>query len=337
MAASLGVSRLTHSLGQSSFNPLACQPGRLDATPAAFLPSWQLAQAVVTCTHRHGLSIDALTEPRGSMMDAIDRLFGGFETHAPDEIRAAVRDGADPVTPIRGKAPIYWLVEMYTRSPRFGACLRVMMDMGAELNDSLLEAILMDDAVRLGETLSESPSELERSLSLACAYTSLRGVSALHVCSEFNCTNAARVLLDAGMHVDTRATTDENGLGGQTPLFHAVNSNRKYCRPMMELLVEAGANIDVRLKGLIWGGGFDWETVVFDVTPISYAQCGLFPQFHRREQDVYANIEFLMRRGYGGAIQIANVPNKYVDEGFDLAAARAGQAAEHPDPPSENP
>lgn len=44
---------------------------------------------------------------------------------------------------------------------------------------------------------------------------------------------------------------------------------------------------------LLWGEAMPWETIVFDAIPISYAQCGLFRQFHREERDVYDNIAFL--------------------------------------------
>jgi len=105
--------------------------------------------------------------------------------------------------------------------------------------------------------------------------------------------------------VNARAEFDGDGLGGQTAVFHAVNSNGNYCRPVMELLVEAGADLDVRLKGLVWGMGFAWETTIFDVTPISYAQCGLYFQFHRKEQNVYGNIAYLWRNKYGSEIKCA--------------------------------
>ncbi|HET7105328.1 MAG TPA: hypothetical protein VFI38_00850 [Candidatus Acidoferrum sp.] len=75
-------------------------------------------------------------------------------------------------------------------------------------------------------------------------------------------------LLDAGHPIDDAAAIDANGFGSHTPLFHTVNSNRNYCRPMMELLVGAGASLDVRLKGLVWGSGFEWETTILDVTPL---------------------------------------------------------------------
>ena len=57
-----------------------------------------------------------------------------------------------------------------------------------------------------------------------------------------------------------------------TPIFHTVNSNFNHCRPAMEMLVDAGADSDVRVKMLLWGESMTWETAVYDVTPISYAQ-----------------------------------------------------------------
>jgi hypothetical protein len=241
-------------------------------------------------------------------MAASDDLLIAFEYHSPEKIRAALDAGASPTGLIRGKRPIDWLIEMYTRSARFAGCMRVMLDAGATVGDDLLEAILLDDAAGL-------PAATDRRFHLECAYTSLRGVSALHIAAEYNSVECARVLLEAGIDIDVRAEVDADGLGGHTPLFHTVNSNGNHCRPMMELLVEAGANLDVRLEGLRWGGGFEWETVVFDVTPVSYAQCGLYAQFHRREEDVYSNIDYLYRRRFGQPAPSRNIPNAYVARG----------------------
>ena len=264
-------------------------------------------------------------------MKIANDLLGAFETHSPEEIRAALAKGADSCALIGGKTPIRQLIEMYTRSSRFAECLRVMLDAGGKFDDPFLEALLLDDTGCLREILATSPNEIRRTLHLDCAYTSLQGVSALHLCAEYNSVECARALLDTGMDVDTPAEIDENGFGGQTALFHAVNSNRNHCRPMMELLVEAGAALDIRLKGLRWGRGCEWETTVYDVSPISYAQCGLYPQFHRREQDVYANIAYLFRNRHGSELRAANVPNKYVAGSFDLGAARRGQQPESND------
>jgi hypothetical protein len=239
-------------------------------------------------------------------------LLGAFEDHSPDGIRGALAAGVSPTEPIKGKRPIDTLIEMYLRSPRFAECLRVMMEAGAAIGDPLLEAILLDDDAGLRELLSRSSESLHRKLNLLCAFTCCRGVSALHICAEFNSTRCARVLLDAGADPNAPATRDRDGLGGQTPIFHTVNSIFNYCRPMMEMLVDAGAALDVRAKALLWGESMDWETVVYDVTPISYAQSGLYRQFHRLEKDVYSNIECLYGRLYGTPPRSRNVPNKYL-------------------------
>ena len=240
-----------------------------------------------------------------------DDLLVAFEYHSPDHIREALRAGASATAPIKGKSPIMSLVEMYTRSAKFIPCMRVMMEAGASLGDPYLEALLLDDAA----ALREHRFAIGRRFVLECTYTSLRGVSALHVAAEYNSVNCIRTLLELGLDVNARADVDAERLGGHTALFHTVNSNGNYCRPAMELLVEAGADLALKLEGLVWAGGFDWETVVYDVTPLSYAQCGLYKQFHRKEEHVYGNIEYLYRARHGVSPRIRNVPNKYLADG----------------------
>jgi hypothetical protein len=235
-----------------------------------------------------------------------------FEVHSPDGIRKALAAGASAVDPIGGKKPIDILIEMYLRSARFADCLRVMLDAGAVIEDSLIQAVLLDDDAALRRLASAPGQRLDRMLDLVCTFTPCTGVSALHLCAEFNSVRCATELMNAGLDVNARAAIDADGFGGQTPLFHAVNSNLNYCRPVMELLVDAGADVDVRLKGLVWGRGFDWETTLFDVTPMSYAQCGLYRQFHRREEDIFDNIAVLYRKRYGTEPPVRNVPNRYL-------------------------
>jgi ankyrin repeat protein len=247
-------------------------------------------------------------------MAATDDLVLAFELHSAKGIREALDAGADPHSSIGGKTPIQILAEMYNRSPRFVECLRLMLDEGATFQDPALEAVLLDDDDRLRKLVSASPDTLNRRLSMDCAFTPLQGVSPLHVCAEYNSVNCARFTLEKGVSVDVRADIDSNGLGGQSPLFHAVNSNHNNCRRVMELLVEAGADLGIRLQALVWGLGFEWETIIFDVTPISYAQCGLYSQFHRPEAFVYSNISYLYQMRYGHPPPIRNVPNKYLQD-----------------------
>jgi ankyrin repeat protein len=237
---------------------------------------------------------------------------GAFEEHSPESIRQALAAGASATKPINGKAPIDYLIDGYLRSRQFGACLRMLLDAGASIDDPLLEAVLLDDDSAAQRLLSTPGQDLNRKFRIPSAFTSCAGVTALHICAEFNCVRCARVLLQAGADPNAPADIDADGFGGQTPIFHAVNSIFNYCRPMLELLVDAGASLDVRVKGLIWGPGADWETLVLDVTPISYAQCGLYTQFQRKEQDVYSNLGYLYRRRHGSILPVRNVPNRYL-------------------------
>jgi hypothetical protein len=241
-----------------------------------------------------------------------DDYLGAFEEHSPEGIRAALAAGASATALINGKTPIVYFIEGYLRSSQFATCLRVLLDAGASIDDPWLKAILLDDAPALQALLSTPGQDLNRKFHVSCAFTSCEGVTALHICAEFNSIRCAQVLIKAGADVNAAAETDKDGFGGQTPIFHAVNSILNYCRPMMELLADSGADLNVRLKGLRWGIGADWETLLLDVTPISYAQCGLYAQFHRREQDVYSNLSFLYRKWNGGTLPIRNVPNKYL-------------------------
>jgi ankyrin repeat protein len=147
---------------------------------------------------------------------------------------------------------------------------------------------------------------------MVSTFTPLIGASLLHVAAEFGNAKAARVLLEMGADVHARASFDEYGLNGHTPLFHTVNSNDNRSASVLRLLLDAGARPDVRLQGVTWGKGFEWETTCFDVSPVSYAQLGLLPQMHRREMDVYANIKLLLEASGRKVPPLDNVPNRYL-------------------------
>ena len=242
-------------------------------------------------------------------------LLEAFEVHSPGAIERALAAGVSAVDPIRGRKPVDHLIEAYLRSCRFAECLRIMLNAGAEVGDPLLEAVLLDDSSRLARLIAESPRRVHQKLDLLTAFTSCRGVTALHVCSEFNSVDCARVLLENGADVNALADRDAQGLGGQTPIFHAVNSILNYCRPVMELLVQAEADLQINVRSLLWGESMSWETVLYDVNPISYAQCGLYRQFHRKEEDVYDNVQYLYHSKYGADVVLRNVPNRYLVQG----------------------
>jgi ankyrin repeat protein len=235
-----------------------------------------------------------------------------FELHSPDQVRAALDAGLDPRAPVRGKSLVNWLTEMYSRSENFAPCLRVLLDRGAVLDDPLIAPVLLNDAESLAAALRSNPALLGHRTTMVSAFTPLAGASLLHVAAEYGHLDAARVLIDMGADVNARAAVDDHGLNGHTPLFHTVNSICNVSAPIMRLLLEAGASVDIPLRGITWGKGFEWETTLFDVTPVSYAQFGLLPQVHRSEREIYDNIRLLLEASGRTIPPLDNIPNRYL-------------------------
>lgn len=69
-------------------------------------------------------------------------LINAFETHSLEEIQGILDVGLDPRALIRGKSPVHWLTEMYTRSDRFPDCLRLLLDRGAVLDDPVIAPVI---------------------------------------------------------------------------------------------------------------------------------------------------------------------------------------------------
>jgi ankyrin repeat protein len=242
------------------------------------------------------------------MPTAEDDFLGAVEVHSVDGLAAVLDAGLDVRASIRGKSLINWLTEMYLRSNRFADCLRLLLDRGAVLDDPAIAPVLIDDA----DGVRANPSLVTHRMTLVSAFTPLDGATMLHVAAEYGNANAAQALIEAGAEVNATAAVDEFGLNGQTPLFHTVNSILNYSEPILRLLLDAGAKVDVRLAGIVWGRGFEWETTLFDVTPISYAQFGLLPQVHRKEREIYEIARRLLDASNRQIPPLDNVPNRYL-------------------------
>jgi ankyrin repeat protein len=239
-------------------------------------------------------------------------LFLGFETHSTEKIQEALAAGIDVNALIDGKTPLTWLVEMYLRSPKFSDCVRCLMQAGARCADTTLLAVLLNDAELLGAELRKNPSLVDHQVDIRCAFTPLLGASLLHVAAEYGLVRAAATLLEAGADVEAKAAVDDYGFNGHTPIFHTVCQRSNHCQPVLRLLLEHGAKASVRLAGITWGKSFEWETTIFDATPISYAQAGLLPQIGRDERDLYENIRLLAKASGRVLPEELNVPNKYL-------------------------
>jgi hypothetical protein len=239
-------------------------------------------------------------------------LIVAFELHSVEQIRAALDAGVDVRAPIKGKSPVNWLTEMYSRGDDFPQCLQLLLDRGAVLDDPVVAPVLLNDAEGVASAIRARPSLLDHRTTMISAFTPLVGASLLHAAAEYGNASVARVLIELGADVSATASVDEHGLNGHTPIFHTVNSSHNRSAPILQMLLDAGAKSDIAVRGITWGKGFEWETTLFDVTPISYAQFGLLPQVHRAEGDIYDNIKRLLAAAGRPVPPLANVPNRYL-------------------------
>lgn len=245
-------------------------------------------------------------------MDYMEELIGQIELHSVNGIRECFENGIDPNEDFRGEPLIYELTSEYTRTPRFKDCVQVFVDYGLEFDDRALLAVLLDDVVMLQESLGRDPGLISKKYTLRCAYTPLHEATLLHICAEFNHVSSAEILIKAGADINSAAGWDEFGFGGQTPIFHTVNQNSNNSAAMMNFLLSHAADLAITVPGLIWGRGYEWETLIPAVNPISYAMMGLLPQVHRNEKSTSEVVAKLLKHRYGIDYTPPNVPNAYL-------------------------
>lgn len=244
--------------------------------------------------------------------ELVDDIMYQFEIHSVEGIKKCFSEGLDPNDHGNELPLLLELVSMYTRSRRFKDCVQAFVDAGLQWNDDLLISILTNNATALEEILQDDPVNVHKKYTLRSTYAPLEDASLLHICAEFNHVDCAKVLVKHGADIEASAGKDEYGFGGQTPIFHTVNQNTHQSADMLEYLLSLGTNLQITVAGIVWGKGFEWETLIPSVNPISYAMMGLLPQMHRNEKTIADTVSLLLRHGYGIEYKAANVPNKYL-------------------------
>jgi hypothetical protein len=245
-------------------------------------------------------------------MDYLKKIRIAFEIHSVDEIKECFENGISPNLVINGKPLIYDLINMYTRGPLFKKCIKLFVDYGLEFDDKVLLSVLLDDPTQLDILLTSDKEALMKKYSLDCTFTPLYQVSLLHICAEYNHLACAKILVKHNADINSKAGLDENGFGGQSPIFHTVNQDSNKCIDVMHFLISQKANLTCTVKGLVWGKGYEWETFIPSVNPISYAMMGLLRQFQRTESQIYEVVSVLMKEQYGIEYRASNIPNKYL-------------------------
>ena len=245
-------------------------------------------------------------------MDRLAALINHIELHSVEGISSCFAGGINPNECFRNEPLIYELTSEYTRSPRFKDCVKAFVDHGLEFDDKLLLAVLLDNAAELTQLLEKNPEAISKKYSLRCAYTPLYEVTLLHICAEYNHVACAEVLVNYGADINAVAGVDEHGFGGQTPIFHTVNQNNNQSADMLHFLLTKDVAIRITVPGLIWGKGYEWETLIPAVNPINYAMMGLLPQMHRDEATISDVVKLLLQYTFEINYTPGNVPNAYL-------------------------
>ena len=245
-------------------------------------------------------------------MDYLKKLIHAIELHSVEGIKACFENGINPNDFYRNEPLIYELTSEYTRTSRFKDCVRVFMAYGLKFDDSALLAVLSDDADALEAHVKIHPETVTKHYTLRCAYTPLQEATLMHICAEFNHLSCAEVLVRHGADIDAKAGVDAYGFGGQTPVFHTVNQNSNHSIDMLQYLLSKSVDLKLTVAGLIWGKGYEWETFIPAVNPVSYAMMGLLPQMHRDEATISGVVSLLLKSAYGIDYTSSNVPNAYL-------------------------
>jgi hypothetical protein len=202
-------------------------------------------------------------------------IFAPCEAMAPVALKWLLDHGANPNPSNRGSALDY-LIATYSRSPNLTACIDLLLEAGGVTKYDVpgVLDLLRGRTEQLAVQLDADPELVNRRFpelsfgNTAARRLTLIGATLLHVAAEFCNLEAAMLLLDRGAQVNAPATVDEAGVGGQTPLFHAVSQNNDLGLPVAQLLMERGADLSLRAR---LPGHYERYDEVVECTPLGYA------------------------------------------------------------------
>lgn len=207
-------------------------------------------------------------------------IFAPCETVEPKPIKWLLDHGANPncANPNR-KYPgtaLDYVIATYGRSPQLGACIDILLDAGgiSKYNEPSVLDLLRGRLDLLAEHLDADPTLVHRRFPdldfgvTGARRLTLQGATLLHVAAEYGNLEAATLLLNRGADVNVRAPVEDSGLGGQTPIFHAVTQYSDWGLRVAQFLVERGADLSVRVK---LPGHYERPSEVVECTPLGYA------------------------------------------------------------------
>lgn len=211
-------------------------------------------------------------------------IFAPCETVDFVALKWLLEHGANPNCDRAGRkysgTSLDYVIGTYSRSEQLRECIDLLIEHGTTTRyqfPAVLD-LLRGDVDSLKQRIDADPSLVHRKFgeldfgATAGRRLTLRGATLLHVSAEYGNLTAARMLIDHGADLNARATVDENGVGGQTAIFHAVTQFGNWGLSVAKYLVEQGADLSVRVK---LPGHYERPDEIVECTPREYAT--LFP------------------------------------------------------------
>lgn len=217
----------------------------------------------------HGADVNA----RGTKHSPV--IFSPCDTLSPAALKWLLDRGANPN--IGNYTALDYVIEAYARSAQRSECIEILLNAGGTTrhDNPLLLEILRGRVDRLAEQLDAGSAAIQKRFAefdfgpgTGARRLTLKGATLLHVAAEYGNLEAAKLLLQRGADLNARATIDEAGIGGQSPIFHAVTQFNDWGLSVAELLIEKGADLSLRVK---LPGHYERPDEVVECTPLGYA------------------------------------------------------------------
>ena len=258
-----------------------------------------LLEFALECGTDESLSvlIDAGADPD----DIAVSLFGSCEGLFLDDMRKLVGLGVDPNKAFNAGWDcdvLHGCLQTYTRAEpdHFHACINTLIDGGAKFEDGPLWDLFRGRKTELQQTLAADPELAEKRFAYDFGqHLTLRGATLLHIAVEYNLRWAVELLLKCGADLNARVVVGTNGVGGQSPIFHAIGSNSGCCYELFEYLIALKPDLSVKAfvqdyqdDGQVRDGinkGKEYQVPsVREVTPLGYASWYEFEPTWRKAQ-----------------------------------------------------
>lgn len=171
--------------------------------------------------------------------------------HGCDVAFLPVKSKYGPASPMIGTLATY----VRGRNEQKHRCIEILEKYGAYMPPEVpppMMAIHKGDAKGLKQMLTDDPGLVHRQFpDMPYGNISLKGATLFHMAAEFAEIDCINVLLDHGADINVRAMQID-GIGGQTPVFHAAEAFNHWKAPALPYLIKrVGEWLDTSIRATV--------------------------------------------------------------------------------------